>query len=103
MCAPLRGNFVWVLWLKGAPDQSPVVWQTEQSCGNPAATWLGLVVPCSSFRWQEMQAVERPANTLFTWQVAQGTLTWAPVSGNDVLLWSKLAFVQSVVVWQIWH
>ncbi len=67
-CAPVSGNVVAVLWLKVAPDQSTVVWQREQSWGNPAATWLGLVVFWKSVRWQEMQAVERPAYTLFRWQ-----------------------------------
>jgi hypothetical protein len=42
-CAPVSGNGVWV-WLKVAPAHVVVVWQIEQSCGKPAATWFGLVV-----------------------------------------------------------
>jgi len=44
-CAPVKGNFVCVVWSKTAPDQFTVVWQMEQSCGKPAATWFGLVPP----------------------------------------------------------
>jgi hypothetical protein len=35
------------------------------------------------------------------WQFEQGTLTCAPVSGNDVLLWSNVAGCQAIVVWQV--
>jgi hypothetical protein len=34
---------------------------------------------------------------LFTWQVAQATETWKPVSGKAVLLWSNTAPFQFVV------
>src|ERR1700690_4404101 len=98
-CAPVSGNVVWVVWLNVAPNQFVVLWQVSQVCGNAAAVWFGSVAPCQSFVWQDMQAVERPTKTLFTWQVAQATFTWAPVSGNGVLLWLKVALVQSVVVW----
>jgi hypothetical protein len=37
VCAPVSGNGV-LLWLNVAPVQLVVEWQSEQSCGNPAAT-----------------------------------------------------------------
>ena len=43
-CAPVSGNLVVVLWSNVAPVHCVVVWQAAQSCGKPAATWLGLVV-----------------------------------------------------------
>ena len=48
--APVSGNFVAVLWSNFAPSQRAVVWQTEQSCGKPAAAWFGLVVLLKSAR-----------------------------------------------------
>ena len=100
VCAPVSGNVVWVVWLNVAPLQFVVLWQVSQVCGKAAEVWLGSVVPCQSFRWQEMQVVARPANTLFTWQVAQATFTCAPVSGNLVVLWLNVAPFQFVVLWQ---
>ena len=44
-----------------------------------------------------------PAKTLFTWQAVQATVVCAPVSGNGVLEWSKVAPAQLVVVWQVSH
>jgi hypothetical protein len=38
---------------------------------------------------------------LFTWQLAHATEVCAPVSGNGVLLWLKVAPLQLVVLWQI--
>ena len=42
MCAPVSGNTV-VLWLKVELVKFVVVWQREQSCGNPSEAWFGLV------------------------------------------------------------
>jgi hypothetical protein len=40
---PVSGNNV-LEWSNVALSHVAVLWQTEQSVGNPAATWLGLVV-----------------------------------------------------------
>src|SRR6185437_16101048 len=37
------------------------------------------------------------------WQLAQGTVVCAPVSGKPVLLWLKLAGIHAVVLWHTWH
>ncbi len=44
-----------------------------------------------------------PANLPFTWQLMQGTVTCAPVSGNPVCEWSNVAPCQVEVEWQVWH
>src|SRR6185312_1922669 len=37
------------------------------------------------------------------WQLAQGTVVCAPVSGKGVVLWLKLAGIHAVVLWHTWH
>ena len=91
----------YVLWLKVAPVQVVVEWQVVQSVGNPAAWWLGLVVPLYWVWWQATQVVGVPWYTPFTWHEAQAVAWCAPVSGNAVALWLKVAPVQVVVVWQV--
>src|ERR1019366_6174428 len=49
--APTSGNLV-LLWLNTALSQSVVEWQTEQSVGNPAVTWFGLLGVLKVARWQ---------------------------------------------------
>jgi hypothetical protein len=100
--APTSGNLV-LLWLKTALSQSVVEWQTEQSVGNPAVTWLGLFVALNVARWQPAHCVEVFTKSFFTWHCAQGVLTCAPVSGNLVVLWLKVAGDQAVVVWHTSH
>ena len=41
-----------------------------------------------------------PANTFPTWQDAQETVLWAPVSGNAVPAWSNVAPGHAAVPWQ---
>ena len=52
VCAPVSGNASSSMWSNLAPCHCVVVWQSVQSCGNPAATWFGLVVAWKFFRWQ---------------------------------------------------
>ena len=61
-CAPVSGNLVAVLWLNVAPPHpATTAWHSEQSCGKPAAAWVGFFVPFQSARWHEMQVVDSPA------------------------------------------
>ncbi len=57
-------------------------------------------VAVKSLWWHETQVVGLPLYTPSAWQSWQGTAKCAPVSGNDVALWLKLA-VQVAVVWQV--
>ena len=53
--------------------------------------------------WHEAQSVGLPSNTPSAWQLMHAAARWAPVSGNEVRLWSKLAPDQFVVLWQLAH
>ena len=44
-------------WSNVAPVQVAVLWHCSQVCGNSPSTWLGLVVPWKSFRWQRHASV----------------------------------------------
>ena len=44
-----------------------------------------------------------PAKRPPTWHWAQVTVRWAPARGKRVLLWSKVAGRQALVVWQLLH
>jgi hypothetical protein len=87
-----------VEWLNAAPVQRVVEWQTEQSCGKPAATWFGLVVLWKVVRWHPTQSVGVPAYLPPTWHSAQATCTCAPVRAKRVLEWLKVDGLQPVVV-----
>ena len=88
-------------WTKVDDDQLVVVWQVEQSAGKPTCDGVALA---KAVAWQEEQAVGVCAKLLpAAWHEAQGTLTCAPVSGNGVLLWLKVAVVQvmGAAPWQV--
>src|SRR5512144_2517612 len=53
--------------------------------------------------WHDEHAVGIPVYLPPTWQFWHATVVCAPVSGNTVLLWSKLAGCHAVVLWQIVH
>ena len=84
VCLPVSGKDVRVLWSNDAGFQSAVAWQRLQSCGNAAATWLGVVVCWNFVRWQPAHCMAVPANLLPAWQVAQAAVVCLPVSGNLV-------------------
>ena len=88
-------------WSKVAGVQPFVVWQVAQVVGKPAATWFGFLVAWYFAWWQETQSVGVPVYFPPTWHCAHGTCWCAPVSGNRVLLWSKVAGLQPFVVWQL--
>ena len=48
-----------------------------------------------------MQVAGKPRYTLFRWHEAQLVVMCAPVSGNAVVPWLKVAPSQRVVVWQV--
>jgi hypothetical protein len=45
VCAPVRANFVDVLWLNVELVQLFVPWQLSHAVGNPPVLCAGLVVP----------------------------------------------------------
>src|SRR5512146_1384314 len=96
--APVSGKIV-LLWSNVEGTHALVLWQTWQSVGKPLAVWFGLVVCRKLFWWHETQVVLRPTNWPLAWQLAQASGICAPVSGNAVLEWSKVAPSQLVVLW----
>jgi hypothetical protein len=100
VCLPVSGNWV-VEWLNLAPVNCVVEWQTEQSCGNPAATWLGFVVFWNASRWQPAHTSGVPAYLPPVWHPLQATRTCAPVSANRVAEWLNDDGSQAAVVWHV--
>jgi hypothetical protein len=66
---------------------------------NPSC--FGVVAFTASGAWQLAQAMDLPVNTLSAWQLAQVASWWRPVSGNFVLLWSNVAPLHELIVWQL--
>ena len=62
------------------------MWHVSHVCGNPAATWFGLVVFWKSGKWHDTQVVGKVAYWPLTWHVAHATVVCLPVSGNFVVL-----------------
>ena len=86
-------------WLTVAPSQFVVEWQSEQSCGNPAAECFGLVVAWYVARWQDAQVVASPLYTPEEWHCTQVACKCVPVNGNVVIVvWLNVAPVHCVVV-----
>jgi hypothetical protein len=57
-----------------------------------------LEVLLNRVRWQETQAVGKPAYCPLLWQAEHCWLEWAPVSGKPVVLWLKELGAQAAVL-----
>ena len=90
-CAPVSGNAV-RLWLIVAPLQVVVVWQAAQLVPFDPL-WTSLAA------WHATHEVGVPLNTPPPWHDVHATVPWAPVSGKDRRLWSKVESLHTFVVW----